>query len=324
MHNDDVHIPLIGSSKDTKFQEADFDLESMPDDEIEFVYGLEVNDDDDKDNHSKHKAKLSKTNEAIIDDVIDELVADKIDNSVPRMVVDDFEERLPELLSDTLKNILLNLLKDSVKKALPKFDKRVKKTLRVKVPKIILKPLNREFNALHKIESRRVPRDIMIINAKQLQTKVEKNAADIHELVELTKKIGEQESSDQVAHTSIALVIHLSEEPLVKKLKFVLDDIPIPSPTPLKSIRLTIIDNIPYEQFLENLFISSHSEFSPTPPPKMADKGKCKAQVSVDDQIKKIMPLMDEGGSAPSFSNLNQFKTVGEGPLTLKEAKLQI
>ncbi|GKE11047.1 hypothetical protein Tco_1414598 [Tanacetum coccineum] len=185
----------------------------MPDDEIEFVSELEVDDDDDKDDHSKHKSKLSKTDEVVVDDVIDELVdmansqdanlnafadnptnsnplvADKIDDLVPRMVVDALEERLPELLSDTLKNILLDLLKDSVKKALPKFDKRVKKTLRVEVPKIILKPLNREFNALNKMESRRVPRDIMIINAKQLQTKVEKNAADIHELVELTKKI---------------------------------------------------------------------------------------------------------------------------------------
>ncbi|GJV65771.1 hypothetical protein Tco_1476599 [Tanacetum coccineum] len=74
MHDDAVQIPLIGSSKDTKFQEADFDLESMPDDEIEFVSELEVDDDDDKDDHSKHKSKLSKTDEVVVDDVIDELV----------------------------------------------------------------------------------------------------------------------------------------------------------------------------------------------------------------------------------------------------------
>ncbi|GJZ26799.1 hypothetical protein Tco_0571052 [Tanacetum coccineum] len=187
MHDDDVQIPLIGSSKDTKFQEADFDLESMPDDEIEFVSELEVDDDDDKDDHSKHKSKLSKTDEVVVDDVIDELVdmANSQDANLNAFADNPLFQTLShlmgsvalearllppthELLSDTLKNILLNLLKDSVKKALPKFDKRVKKTLRVEV---------------------RVPRDIMIINAKQLQTKVEKNAVDIHELVELTKKI---------------------------------------------------------------------------------------------------------------------------------------
>ncbi|GKC52028.1 hypothetical protein Tco_1074773, partial [Tanacetum coccineum] len=44
------------------------------------------------------------------------------------------------------------LLKDSVKKALPKFNKRVKKTLRVEVPNIILKPLSREFDALNTMD----------------------------------------------------------------------------------------------------------------------------------------------------------------------------
>ncbi|GJR32877.1 retrovirus-related pol polyprotein from transposon TNT 1-94 [Tanacetum coccineum] len=33
---------------------------------------------------------------------------------------------------------------------------------------------------------------------------------------------------------------------------------------------------------------------------------------------------MDEGGSAPSFSNLHQFRATGEGPLTLEDANLQM
>nr|GFA56758.1 hypothetical protein [Tanacetum cinerariifolium] len=81
-------------------------------------------------------------------------VADNIDDSIPKMVADALEERLPELLYDTIKNILFDLLKDSVKKALPKFDKRVKKTLRAKVPEIFLKPLNMKFNALNRMENR--------------------------------------------------------------------------------------------------------------------------------------------------------------------------
>ncbi|GJT07305.1 hypothetical protein Tco_0841767 [Tanacetum coccineum] len=72
-----------------------------------------------------------------------------------RLVVDAFEERIPKLLSDTLKNILPQIIKDSVKQALPKFDKRVKKTLADVVPEINLKPLNKEFNALNVLESRR-------------------------------------------------------------------------------------------------------------------------------------------------------------------------
>nr|GEV38097.1 putative reverse transcriptase domain-containing protein [Tanacetum cinerariifolium] len=80
-------------------------------------------------------------------------VADKIKVSMPRIVADAFEDRIPTLLSNTLKNILTGLLQDSIKKALPKFDKRVKKTLRAEVPKIILKPQNKEFNALNIIKN---------------------------------------------------------------------------------------------------------------------------------------------------------------------------
>nr|GFC74565.1 hypothetical protein [Tanacetum cinerariifolium] len=49
------------------------DLEYMPDDEIEFVYGFKANDDE-EDDKSKNKEELSKTDEAAIDNVLDELV----------------------------------------------------------------------------------------------------------------------------------------------------------------------------------------------------------------------------------------------------------
>ncbi|GJW39411.1 hypothetical protein Tco_0065256 [Tanacetum coccineum] len=80
-------------------------------------------------------------------------LADKIDSSVPQMIADAFETRMPDLLSDTLKNILLQLLNDSIKKLMPKFDKRVKKTLKAEVLDVVLKPLNKEFNMLNMLES---------------------------------------------------------------------------------------------------------------------------------------------------------------------------
>nr|GEZ96212.1 hypothetical protein [Tanacetum cinerariifolium] len=132
---------------DQEIIEVDFKLESMPDDEIIYVYRFEEVDDDD----SEIKKQLLKNDEDATDNV-----SNKIDNSVPRMLADIFEERILELLSDTLKNILPDLLKDSVKKAMPKFDKRVKNTLKAKVSNIILKPLNREFNALNTMEIQRL------------------------------------------------------------------------------------------------------------------------------------------------------------------------
>nr|GFB75515.1 hypothetical protein [Tanacetum cinerariifolium] len=146
------------------------------------------------------------------------IFADKMVSLVPIMVADAFEERMHGLIFYTLKNILPQLLNDSVKKLMPKIDKRVKKTLTAKVPEVLLKPLYKEFNALSKLESKRfvilekklkksihkklikyikqmlhstvkVPRDILVVNAQHLQTKVEKTSADLHELVEVVCKL---------------------------------------------------------------------------------------------------------------------------------------
>nr|GEY08601.1 hypothetical protein [Tanacetum cinerariifolium] len=77
-----------------------------------------------------------------------------------------------------------------------------------------------------------------------------------------------------------------TEQVTTKEAPVVFDDIPIPSPTPLNLIRPTIIDNIPYEQFAENLFSS--------------------------------------GGSVPKLLNLQQFSTSMEGQMTLEDAKAQM
>ncbi|GJS21782.1 hypothetical protein Tco_0450414 [Tanacetum coccineum] len=196
-------ITLIGSSRDTKIQEADSDLESMSDDEFKSVFRFEV-DDDDEDDHSKHKAKLSKTNKAVVDDVIDLLVdmanskdanlntsVDKLSKWLIklRMVVDALEERVCELLSDTLKTILPGLLKDSVKKAMPKMESWRFVILQKKLGKAIKKTMGKSVQRNVKKEIRAVPKDIMVVNAKQLQTKIEKNASDILKLVDLIREL---------------------------------------------------------------------------------------------------------------------------------------
>nr|GEY09255.1 hypothetical protein [Tanacetum cinerariifolium] len=318
--NDAFEIILIGSSKAfDESESANSDLESIHEDELVSVSGNDEVDDN-------NAEELSTADEASTDDVIKNFVN---------------------------MNILPQLLKDSVKKALPKFDKRVKKTLIVEVLNIVLKPLNREFNALNEMESQRfvilqrklgkairktvgksvqrnvkkhigvvndmprwnakhqmqliqylekmlhstvyIPRDILFVNAKQLQIKVEKNAVDIHKLVKL-----------------------------VCEIVLLMDLVPTSTKAATKGEKEpTIIDNIPCEQFIENLFSTCSSELSP-PPPRLADKGKGESYVSDDEQLKQIMPLLKEGGSAPSLSNLHQFRTADEGPLTLEEAKLQM
>ncbi|GJR69565.1 hypothetical protein Tco_0015630 [Tanacetum coccineum] len=294
----------------------------------------------------------------------------------------------PELTQqfNTAAHGILKIVSDALAQALPKFDKRVQKTLKAGVDELVLKPLHKEFNALNTLEIRRfvilqnqlskaikktlisyleqlvhstvkVPRDIMVINAKQLQTKVEKNDADIFELVELTREIvklmelapafntasakGEKESQKQSTSTEDVPSPARGEQVVIDSTnkevptsaqeeqessdQVVLDDIPIPSPTLPNLIRpLVIFNNIPYDQFTANLFSSGTSEFSPTPPSKVADKEKGKAQISKDDQMKQLLPLMDQGGSTPKISNLDHFRAAGEGPVTFEEAEAQM
>nr|GEY28749.1 hypothetical protein [Tanacetum cinerariifolium] len=101
-------------------------------------------------------------------------------------------------------------IKQSMKKLLPKIDKRVENTLKSQVPKIILKPLNREFNDLNKMESNmffglqkkmtkaiktkvsiyvqhNARKEIKVVHelVKYCVRKIDKNAVDILELVNL-------------------------------------------------------------------------------------------------------------------------------------------
>ncbi|GJS98400.1 hypothetical protein Tco_0819570 [Tanacetum coccineum] len=247
---------------DKELTKADSDLESMPDDEIESVSGFEVDTNDDEKNCNEHKEELSKTDEAIVDNMIDELVdmayskdasADKPAQSDPlghlHAEISSLSVKVENLESSLshLKNILPQIIMDSVKKTLPKFDKRVKKSLKAQVSDIVLKPLYKEFNALNKMESTRfvtlqkhlnkairtkvgksvqrnvrkeirtmnellrckvkhqmqlikyleqmvhshvkVARDIMVVNAQQLEKKIEKNTVDILELVNLIQEL---------------------------------------------------------------------------------------------------------------------------------------
>ncbi|GKA27944.1 hypothetical protein Tco_0714112 [Tanacetum coccineum] len=320
---------------DQEMTKANSNLESMPDDEIVSVFGFKEADSDDP----KNVEELFVADEATADNMINDLVdmeksqddnpnvyvakattldplghlqaditsltskvnslkssmsqhvADKIDALVPQMVADVFEERIPDLLADTLKNILHELLQDSIKKALSKFvilQKKLGKAIRTTMGKSVKRNVKKQIGE--------IPRDILVFNAKQLVTKVEKNAADIHELVELVPEVlapaqWEQQINDSTDETTTAK---------------------------------EVLANAQGEKMSSTLVFHSSADEPPVKKLKVTDKGKGIAQTSEDDQMKQLLPLLEQGGSAPKISNLHQFSVAGEGPITLEEAKAQI
>ncbi|GJY93272.1 hypothetical protein Tco_0509054 [Tanacetum coccineum] len=135
-------------------EEADSNLHSIPDDEVQSISRFETTDSHKEGNdETDTKNTLSQSIETITDKSSDPLgslmievssltsrvanlestIASKVvlqlEESVPRMVSDAFEERMPELLSDTLRFILPNVIEETLQQALPKFDQRIQETM---------------------------------------------------------------------------------------------------------------------------------------------------------------------------------------------------
>ncbi|GJS43099.1 hypothetical protein Tco_0568142 [Tanacetum coccineum] len=104
--------------------------------------------------------------------------------------------------------------------ALPKFAKRVKKPLKTEVDDLVIKPMHKEFNDLNRLE---IQRDIMVVNAQQLQIKTkyqllpklllrgdestQPKSDHVKENEPPAKAQGEQ-SSEKALPTSTALIVH--------------------------------------------------------------------------------------------------------------------
>ncbi|GKA43308.1 hypothetical protein Tco_0736032 [Tanacetum coccineum] len=150
--DDEPHITFIGSMK--LGMEEDFDMASMPDDDVGSLYGSHTSDNEDADSQHQHK-ELFKSEERDADRVIDEQielnasadkpldplghlqskitsrstkvgqlesnitkkVSEELQNFVPTLIIKTLKQHLPGLLSDTLKTSLLLLLKDLIKES---------------------------------------------------------------------------------------------------------------------------------------------------------------------------------------------------------------
>nr|GEX37106.1 leucine-rich repeat-containing protein [Tanacetum cinerariifolium] len=88
-------------------------------------------------------------------------VTDNIQTSVPSLIVDALKAHLPSLLSEAFKESLSPLIQESIQQTiqrsmeeqLPLFDIQVQQTLQEQLSSIVLKPMNKQFNAFNTRES---------------------------------------------------------------------------------------------------------------------------------------------------------------------------
>ncbi|GKB47614.1 hypothetical protein Tco_0898367, partial [Tanacetum coccineum] len=150
--------------------------------------------------------------------------ADKIDSVVPRMIIKALEERMPQNVRVKMGEVI-GLFRRTAKHQMQ-----------------LISYLEQVLHPTVK-----VPDDILVVNAKNLTSKVNKTLADMNELVE---------------HT---------EELAFKKFRVMID---IPTHVLLNFKKPIVFDNILFKQFLASLFGIGPSQYTPTPPPSKLDKGK--------------------------------------------------
>ncbi|GJV14180.1 hypothetical protein Tco_1359503, partial [Tanacetum coccineum] len=167
-------------------------------------------------------------------------------------------------------------------------EERLKNAIKDVMPDVlntlILKPMYKEFNALNKLKSSRfdsletrihqtIRKHVRVKMSKidrplrQLETKGKKDSrAQLDNNTNDNIQIPEtspQSADASIGQNSSALVVHSNseenEEPPRKKLKVFMQIPTILTPVPLNSIRPTIFDSMPYDQFTTSLFGSGSS-----------------------------------------------------------------
>ncbi|GJS81595.1 retrovirus-related pol polyprotein from transposon TNT 1-94 [Tanacetum coccineum] len=190
---------------------------------------------------------------------------------------------IPKLLIKLLNNAF-NLLNKKERIRFVSLQKLLAKTIKIKVGKSVMRSVRKEVTVVREL-------------LKYYVTQLDKNDVNLRELVDLIRDLvvlidstsasakatpeGEKkstqeniksgkQSSEQAPPISTALVVHSLEEKgsqekptkdelSFKKLRFLVPNLKIPSPTPLKSlmsqgIRPPVVINMPLDQFTNSLF----------------------------------------------------------------------
>ncbi|GKA70842.1 hypothetical protein Tco_0776981 [Tanacetum coccineum] len=335
-------------------EDSDSDLQSMPDDDLRSVSGFEVaNSDDTDDNEVSHSAHALQDDIASaerqslldhMDHICEEvnslyLMLEDLESSISQKVSDEIQSSLPALVTNALKEQLPGILSATLKDSEQK----------------VVKQLNRQFNISHVTQSNRFV-TLQKELSKVIKSEVAKKLQDVNDLLEsagehqtaknITPPKPTPETQGEIAYKESTLPV--SEIKVNKESSMVLyesekknlvdlttteqdseddDDL---DKQPL-SKRFKIMHPIPskpqpsVKQFIGQLFGTTSSKFSPTPPrettpPRDESKGK---GIATKETPKDIMPFMEEGGSVPKILNLKSFILSG-GTLSQEKFMAQL
>ncbi|GKC20814.1 hypothetical protein Tco_1022964, partial [Tanacetum coccineum] len=260
-------------------------------------------------------------------------MSNEIQNCVPNLIAKSLKQQLLGLQTEALKNTLPIILKDSIKEYVEtsviatKIGSKVKANVCISMGKVterldsLLDFTQKNADNITDLEEK-IKTLNFLHNAAEVFKKAnaegekwEKNNPESPKNdTELKSTDGEQqENIAKKINTDSALVIHASkertsdDEPPQKRLK-----VKIPTPPPLRSIHPDPIT-----------FLTPRAQTPPRESNPPRDERKGKGIANEEEQLKEILPLLEQSGSDPKILNLQQFSTGGK-EMTLEEAQEQL
>ncbi|GKC98451.1 hypothetical protein Tco_1168726 [Tanacetum coccineum] len=223
------------------------------------------------------------------------------------------------------------------------FQAQVHQTLEEQLDSLIYKPMNKQFHAFNKLKSQRfvhLEKEL----SKRIKTKLSKSARE-------RVRTGMQYVNNKLSFVQDAITHNTQEkweknnpetpkdcekekdsedEPPTKKLRVLIPTPKISRPTPLSSIILEHLlkpleQKLSVEQFTDQLFTTTSSNFTPSPPREptpLRDPSKDKG-VTTKEPMKELIPYIEEGGSDPNMLKMKSLVTP-EGVLSQEELMAQL
>ncbi|GKB24635.1 hypothetical protein Tco_0864036 [Tanacetum coccineum] len=254
-------------------------------------------------------------------------MSNEIQNCVPNLIAKSLKQQLLGLQTEALKNTLPIILKDSIKEYVEtsviatKIGSKVKANVCISMGKV-----TERLDSLLDFTQKNAD------NITDLEEKI-KTLNFLHNAAEVFKKANaegekweknnpespkndtELKSTDVNAQRGKEMrnlnnkmkQMTSDDEPPQKRLK-----VKIPTPPPLRSIHPDPIT-----------FLTPRAQTPPRESNPPRDERKGKGIANEEEQLKEILPLLEQSGSDPKILNLQQFSTGGK-EMTLEEAQEQL
>ncbi|GKB54524.1 retrovirus-related pol polyprotein from transposon TNT 1-94 [Tanacetum coccineum] len=261
------------------------------------------------------------------------LVTDSLKEQLPSLLLDALKVTLPQLLKNSIKSSISK----SMAEELPHVEAQVQKNLQDQLPNLLLKPMYKEFNAFNKLESQRfvllqkeLTKSLHKNMKKSIKLKVRKGMKEVRDklscctstiatnsqhvqdlrvmfmdMVSLLEAAEEEERRKLSPMEDDSMKMDLDKQSLSKRFKIMT---PIPNLIPQntfvpKDLLKPEEPQRSLHDFTNQLFGTTSSKFSPTPPreptpPRDLAKGK---EVAITEHEAKKAKIVEEYNHQISF-----------------------